>query len=56
MKLESGASHSQGEAAEEMLAVAAAVWQHSIRPMHSERESYHEGQVHMIVDRQLRSS
>ena len=49
IKLEGDARHSEGAAAAELLAVAADVWAHSIRPMHREQESYHEGQVHAIV-------
>ena len=49
IKLEGDARHPEGEAAAELLTVAADVWAHSIRPMHREQESYHEGQVHGVA-------
>jgi hypothetical protein len=49
IKLEGDARHSEGAASAELLAVAADVWAHSIRPMHREQESYHEGQVHPML-------
>jgi hypothetical protein len=49
IRLEGGGRQSEGETAAELLAVAADVWQHSIRPMHREQESYHEGQVCAVL-------
>lgn len=45
--LEGDGRQPEGEGAAELLTIAADVWQHSIRPMHREKESYHEGQVHI---------
>lgn len=47
--LEGDGRQPEGEGAAELLTLAAAVWQHFIRPVHGRQESYHEGQVRATV-------